>query len=239
VEERGNQLLVAAGDSEAVVDKIVVAMGGVPNIKGLGLENLGVELDDKGLPPFDPTTLQVADLPVFIAGDINGHVPILHEALDEGFIAGVNSGLEQPRDFCRRVPLRMVFSDPQIVLVGQTFKELQGADIVIGRSDFSKQSRARVEGRNYGLLHMYVDRRDLRFLGAEMAVPEAEHLAHLLALALQNEMTAADMLRMPFYHPTIEEGLRTALRDAAQQLPEELKPTELTLCQSCTEPPLS
>jgi dihydrolipoamide dehydrogenase len=46
-----------------------------------------------------------------------------------------------------------------------------------------------------------------------MLAPAAEHLAHLLAWALQNRMTLAQMLEMPFYHPVIEEGLRTALRD--------------------------
>ncbi|MBN2428258.1 MAG: dihydrolipoyl dehydrogenase [Deltaproteobacteria bacterium] len=239
VEKKDGYLLVKGSDKSAAVDMVVAASGVVPNIQGLGLENLGVELDERGLPPINANTLQVADLPVFMAGDANGHIPILHEALDEGFIAGVNCGLEKPRDFCRRAPLKIVFSDPQVALVGQTFEELRDADIIVGRSDFAKQSRARVEGRNLGLLHVYVDRQSMLFLGAEMAVPEAEHLAHLLALALQNEMTVAEMLQMPFYHPTVEEGLRTALRDAAQQVPPENRPVELNLCQSCTEPPLS
>jgi len=239
VEDMGNYLLVRAGDKSVAVDKIVASSGVIPNLQGLGLENLGIELDDRGLPPFNSNTLQVADLPVFIAGDVNGLSPILHEALDEGFIAGVNCGLDEPRNFCRRVPLKIVFSDPQIALVGQTFEQLGHTDVIIGRSDFSKQSRARVEGRNLGLLHIYVDRDSMRFLGAEMAVPDAEHLAHLLALALQNRMTVAEMLQMPFYHPTVEEGLRTALRDVAQQMPPDNRPVELTLCQSCPEPPLS
>jgi dihydrolipoamide dehydrogenase len=49
-----------------------------------------------------------------------------------------------------------------------------------------------------------------------MCVPSAEHLAHLLALAVEGRMTVADMLAMPFYHPVLEEGLRTALRDLAR-----------------------
>ena len=50
------------------------------------------------------------------------------------------------------------------------------------------------------------------------APPAAEHLAHLLALAVQQKLTVHDLLGMPFYHPVLEEGLRTALRDAARQL---------------------
>jgi dihydrolipoamide dehydrogenase len=51
-----------------------------------------------------------------------------------------------------------------------------------------------------------------------MAGPDAEHIGHLLAWALQNGMTVAKMLEMPFYHPVVEEGLRTALRDADAKL---------------------
>ena len=68
--------------------------------------------------------------------------------------------------------------------------------------------------RNVGLLHVYADIATGRIVGAEMIGPDAEHLAHLLAWAIQTEMTVSRALDMPFYHPVIEEGLRTALRDA-------------------------
>ncbi|MGA4607087.1 hypothetical protein [Pseudoalteromonas maricaloris] len=50
-----------------------------------------------------------------------------------------------------------------------------------------------------------------------MCAPAAEHLSHLLALAIQRQLTVHDMLAMPFYHPVLEEGLRTALRDISVQ----------------------
>jgi dihydrolipoamide dehydrogenase len=58
-----------------------------------------------------------------------------------------------------------------------------------------------------------------RLLGAEMCVPAAEHLAHLLALAVERSLTVHDMLRLPFYHPVLEESVRSALRELAAQLP--------------------
>ena len=67
-------------------------------------------------------------------------------------------------------------------------------------------------------LHVYAEIDSGRFLGAEMLGPEAEHIGHLLAWALQMKLTVAKMLEMPFYHPVIEEGLRTALRDAQAKL---------------------
>ena len=75
------------------------------------------------------------------------------------------------------------------------------------------QGRSRILLRNKGLLNVYGDLETGRFLGAEMLAPAGEHLAHLLAWALQNKMTVAQLLEMPFYHPVIEEGLRTALHD--------------------------
>jgi dihydrolipoamide dehydrogenase len=83
---------------------------------------------------------------------------------------------------------------------------------------FEDQGRSRIMLKNKGLLNVYADLASGRFLGAEMIAPTAEHLAHLLAWALQNKMTVAQMLEMPFYHPVIEEGLRTALHDLDSKL---------------------
>ncbi len=117
-----------------------------------------------------------------------------------------------------------MFSDPQIAMVGSTLAELDGRNVVIGEVSFEDQGRSRVMLKNQGLLRVYADGLSGRFLGAEMVGPRAEHIGHLLAWAHQANMTIADMLAMPFYHPVIEEGLRTALRDADRQLRARLRP---------------
>jgi dihydrolipoamide dehydrogenase len=94
---------------------------------------------------------------------------------------------------------------------------------VTGEVSFANQGRARVMLRNQGLLHVYAESGTGRFLGAEMLGPDAEHIGHLLAWALQMNLTVAQMLEMPFYHPVVEEGLRTALRDAQAKLDLEAK----------------
>lgn len=231
-------VLVKAGATELEVDAVLASLGTVPNIRDLGMENLGVKLDRNGVPEFNRMTMQIEDLPVFIAGDCNGCRPILHEALDEGFIAGRNSGTDKPESYCRRTPLRIIFSDPQLAVAGSPFNMLDHSQIITGSADFSGQSRAMVEQRAYGLLHIYADRVDGRLLGAEMAIPEAEHIAHQLAWAVQQQLTVRQMLAQPFYHPTVEEGLRSALRDAAAKLPPTAQPGELSLCGCCPEKPL-
>ncbi len=231
-------LVIRNGSHEVEVDAIIAALGVTSNVGNLGLEHLGVELDRRGLPAFNPHTMQVADLPVFIAGDANGCLPILHEAQDEGFIAGRNAAAAEIQKYRRRTALKIIFSEPQVAAVGQTVDKHHADEVVTGRADFSEQSRAIAEGRNAGLLHLYADKASARIIGGEMIVPEAEHLAQLLALAIHRELTVHELLSMPFYHPTVEEGLRTALRDAARQLADTHPAEELTLCESCPELPL-
>jgi dihydrolipoamide dehydrogenase len=181
-----------------------------------------VPLDAHGLPPIEPCTLQVGHLPVFIAGDADRDRPLLHEAADEGHIAGINAVLaaqgEPPRRFRRRTPLSIVFSQPNAAAVGLRHAQLEGQPHLVGEVDFARQGRARVAQHNYGLLRLYAQAGTGRLLGAEMCAPAGEHLAHLLALAIDRELTVHELLRMPIYHPVLEEGLRTALRDAARQL---------------------
>jgi dihydrolipoamide dehydrogenase len=201
------------------VDYVIAATGRSPNVKGLALENTNLPLDDQGVPVFDPTTMRIGDSHVFIAGDVDSDRPILHEASDEGRIAGENAA-RFPRVTPQRrsSPLGIVFSDPQMAMVGDRFADLDSDNVVIGEVSFKDQGRSRVMLKNDGLLRVYASQRSGRFLGAEMFGPRAEHMGHLLAWAHQSGMTIAQMLDMPYYHPVIEEGLRTALRDAERKL---------------------
>ncbi|MBN2316275.1 MAG: dihydrolipoyl dehydrogenase [Sedimentisphaerales bacterium] len=240
LEDRDSGLLVKQDDLEITVDAALVAVGIKPNLQSLGIENLGVSLDKHGMPSFDAHTMQIDDLPVFIAGDVDRCRPILHEALDEGFIAGRNSSSDEVKCYCRRTPLAIVFSDPKIAQVGWNYKQLKKSkrSFVVGKADFSQQSRAVLDMCNAGLVHLYVDAKNAEILGAELICPGGEHLAHQLALAVQQNLNIFDILQMPFYHPTIEEGLRTAIQHAAKQVSEKHKPPALSLCGNCPESPL-
>lgn len=231
---------VSSGPNRVVADQVISAMGRVPNIEYLGLETLGVPLDKHGLPTVDPSTLQVGDLPVFLAGDATTHAPLLHEAADEGHIAGTNAMAHAPTSFKRRTPLSIVFSSPTIASVGQRFDDLDKAHTITGAASFYDQGRARAALRNHGGLRIYADQTTGRLLGAQLCAPAGEHMAHLLALAIGQKLTVDEMLRMPFYHPTLEEGLRTALRDAARQLRKagHTPPSDLATCENLGVPAL-
>ncbi len=222
---------VKAGDATVVVDKVFAALGRRPNVDGLGLELLGVALDKRGIPPFDPCSLQIADLPIFIAGDSSNYAPFMHEAADGGHIAGINATTPEPARYVRRTPLAIVFSDPNIAMVGRRPPIGAEGEAIVGEADFGRQGRAMAAGTNLGIVRIYGDRESGLLLGAEMCAPEGEHLAHLLALAIQRALSVHDLLGMPFYHPVLEEGLRTALRDIARQLPRKFA-SDLAGCEA-------
>ncbi len=215
------------GGEEVVVDYLVAATGRRPNIDNLGLENLELPLDERDVPIANPYTMQVGQTPIFIAGDASNQIPLLHEAADQGKIAGDNAGrslknLADVRSGLRRSAIGVVFSDPQLATVGMRYddvvKRYDRDCFAIGEVSFKNQGRSRVMLKNQGLLRVYAEQGTGMFLGAEMAGPRAEHIAHLLAWAHQQRMTIPQMLDMPFYHPVIEEGLRTALRDVNANL---------------------
>lgn len=187
---------------------VLVAAGRPPNLNGLALDKTGIQIDKRGVPVFDRSTMQCGSSPIFIAGDCDGDVPVLHEASAEGAIAGYNAARFPAIEPSKRsTPLAITFTDPPSASIGASAED----DSVIGETDFSDQGRAKVDGRNAGLVRLYADRSG-KLTGAAMAAPEAEHLAHLIAWAIEHRQTAMQLLELPIYHPTYEEGLRKALR---------------------------
>ena len=213
---------------------MLAATGRRPNTDGIGIENTTLPLDERGIPLFDPQTMQIGSSHVFIAGDVNNQIPLLHEAADEGRIAGDNAGrFPDIRVRPRRAGLSVVFSDPQIAMAGLSLREIEdrGTPFEIGEVSFEDQGRSRVMLRNRGLLRVYGEQATGRFLGAEMIGPAAEHIAHLLSWSAQANLTIQQMLDSPFYHPVIEEGVRTALRDLNRRL--RMGPIPVEHCLDC------
>ncbi len=201
---------------------VLQAAGRSPNVAGIGIEHLGLELGANGVPLFDSRTMQCGTSHVFIAGDANNERPVLPEAADHGKIAGDNAGrYPDIRPGLRRTPLTAAFTEPNIVTLGASYKLLCApgkSKFAIGQVSFENQGRSRVMLQNRGMLRVYGEYGTGRFLGAEMIAPRGEHIGHLLAWAVQSRLTVEQMLEMPFYHPVVEEGVRTALRDLASNV---------------------
>ncbi len=228
----GKQISLAE-DIDFLADQVLLSIGRQPNVENLNLDVFGFELGARGVPKhISPQTLQVKGHRIFIPGDVNGVKPLLHEAADEGRIAGFNAVHENTDSFQRRCPLAITFCHPNIAVVGQSYREIHDQDIITGTADFSNQGRSRILGENKGVMHVYARKDDGKVLGAEMIAPEGEHMAHLLAWAIQQELNVFQILRKPYYHPSVEEGLRKALRELSHQVTQQPKHIEIAACDS-------
>lgn len=215
LDQHGNEV-------QETFDYLLAATGRQANIDQLSIERSGLQLDRNGVPIFNRTTQQAGESHIFIAGDAVNELPLLHEAADEGAIAGGNAGsFPLIKATSRRAPLAIVFSEPQIASVGMNWREVTASHqgrYIEGQVSFDNQGRSRVMGKNKGRMKVYAEHRSGRFLGAEIFGPAAEHIGHLLAWAVQQQLSVDDILAMPFYHPVVEEGVRSAFRDASSKL---------------------
>ncbi len=212
------QFEVTAGETTITVEKILVAIGRRPNLENLDLQNAGVTLGENGIPSYDRNTMQIGDTHLFLAGDVNGERQLLHEAGDEGRIAGFNATSDKVQSFQRKTPLYITFCDPNIVSVGALYSELAPETTAVGEIKMAPVGRALIMAKNKGIIRVYAEKSSGKLLGAEMIAAKGENLGHLLAWCIQQEMTVGQLLQLPFYHPVIEEALQAALYDLYQKV---------------------
>jgi dihydrolipoamide dehydrogenase len=197
------------------VDGFFVAQSRKANLEDMGLEACGIIERDNPVMDYDPQTMQVKDFPVFAAGDVKLGRSILNEAVDEGRIAGRNAAQETITAYKRRTLLQITYTEPTLAVLGKPWAELDENSVNIGEATFDNQGRARIIGEPHGMVHIYADKKSDMLVGAELFAPEGEHLAHMLAWLIDRNVTVKQALDLPFYHPSLEEGLRTALESVA------------------------
>ena len=203
------------------VDYVLGATGRQSNLDRLGLDRLNPSFTDLKKLPINKKTKQLADMPIFIVGDAAPDAPIQHEAAHAGKEV-VHNCLNYPevKPIPALTPLAIIFSHPEMAIVGQSFKQLeqQNIEFIRGFASYENQGRALVLAENKGGIEVYIDKKSGKLLGAELFCSEAEHLAHLLAWTIDADQDIHQVLAKPFYHPTLEEGLRSALKHARRQL---------------------
>ncbi|RKG31878.1 dihydrolipoyl dehydrogenase [Acinetobacter guerrae] len=202
-------------------DYLLNATGRSSLLNALNLDKIDSQFSDIKKLPIHPQTKQLVNLPIFIAGDAYTDTPLQHEAANEGRKL-VSNCLNYPKieSVKNLTSLGIVFCSPEMAIAGQSYKQLyeQDIDFITGFSSYEKQGRALTLGKNIGGAEVYIDKKTRKLLGAELFVNSAEHLAHLLCWMIQQEITLDEILEQPFYHPTLEEGLRSALKHARRQL---------------------
>lgn len=202
------------------VEYVLGATGRQSNIDHLDLDQLNSTFKDIKDLPIDKETKQLANLPIFIVGDAAPDAPIQHEAAHTGKQV-VHNCLNYPnvKPIPALTPLAIVFCHPEMAIVGKSFKQLedQHVEFIRGFVSYENQGRALVLAKNSGGIEVYIDKNSGKLLGAELFCSQAEHLAHLLAWMIDADQDIHQILKKPFYHPTLEEGLRTAFKHARRQ----------------------
>ena len=199
------------GDAERIeADMVLLAIGRRPYVTGLGLEAVGVALDERGRVRTDAH--YATNVPgIYAIGDAIAGPMLAHKAEDEGVaiaerLAGkaghVNYGV---------IPA-VVYTWPEIASVGQTEDELkaQGIAYNVGKFPFTANGRARAMGDTDGFVKLLADKTTDRLLGAHIVGPDAGTLIAELAIAMEFGASAEDVARTCHAHPSLEEAVKEA-----------------------------
>ncbi len=212
-EQDGEQRTIAAHE-------IFSAMGRVPNVAGLGLDEAHVKYHEiTGITVDD--TLRTSNPDIFAVGDVTGAYALVHVAIQQGEIAGRNAatGARERIDY-RLTKTHTIFTDPQIAVVGETERSLTAAGIPFLRATypFNDHGKAVALNKTKGFVKMLASPGDGTILGASLIGPDASDLIEPLIVAMAFNATVSDYARIPHLHPTLVEIWTYPAEEIAERL---------------------
>ena len=209
VEEQEDGVTVTAeikGETKTFdADYVLVTVGRRPNTDELGLEQIGVELDDDGLIKIDDQCKTTVD-GLYAIGDVVRGPALAHKASYEGKVAAeAISGKPSKVDYIA-IP-SVVFSEPELASVGYTEKEAkdEGIEVNAAKFPFAANGRALSINESDGFLKLVTRKEDGLVIGAQIAGPSASDMIAELGLAIEAGMTAEDIALTIHAHPTLGE----------------------------------
>ncbi|GEN65739.1 dihydrolipoyl dehydrogenase [Chryseobacterium rhizosphaerae] len=204
-------------ENELGAEYILVAVGRSPYIKGLGLENTDIQLDNRGFIRVNESN-QTAVPNMYAIGDVIGGAMLAHKAEEEGvFVAETING-QQHHIHYDRIP-SVVYTWPEVASVGYTEEYLKKNNIAytVGKFPFSASARARASMDTDGFSKVLVDPKYGEILGIHIIGARAADLIAQGVIAQEYEVTAEDMFRISYAHPTYSETLKEAYLIASGQ----------------------
>ena len=195
-------------------EQALVAIGFRPNSSGLGLEEIGTELDAKGFVTVD-NRMSTNISGVWAIGDVTGKLLLAHVASTQGILcADAIAGKETQAINYKMVP-KATYCQPQVASFGMTEAEAQksGYEVKVGRFPFQANGKALGLGEGRGFVKLITDAKYGEILGAHMIGPEVSELLPELTLAQRMEMTAEEIAQNIHAHPTLSEVLMEAAED--------------------------
>ena len=202
-------------EQEVTADYVLMSVGRIPEINGLNPEAAGIETGNRGIKANSKLETNVPG--IYVIGDvIEGPHPMLaYTASQEGEIAAENiMGHEAVMDY--RATPSCIFTDPEVASVGLREHEAKEKDqnILIGRFPFAGIGKAVIHGEVRGLVKVILDGDNHEILGCHIIGPHATELIAEMTLAVQNRMTANDIIETQHCHPVLYEAIKEAVLDA-------------------------
>ena len=191
-------------------DYTLISVGRKPYTEGLGLENVGITLDDRGRIPSDKNLKTSADN-IYVIGDVTDGVMLAHKAEEEGvFVAELLAG-QKPHMNYNLIP-GVVYTWPEVATVGKTEEELKkdGVKFKKGSFPFKALGRARASNESAGLIKVLTDETTDEILGVHMIGPRCADLIAEAVLAMEYKASAEDVARTCHAHPTYTEAFKEA-----------------------------
>jgi dihydrolipoamide dehydrogenase len=214
--DAGTEVVVEAKDGTRetiVVDKLLVAVGRVPNGAGLGLEKIGVVVDPRGFLPTSDT-MQTVVPHVYAIGDVASAPLLAHKAMKEGLVAAEHAAGRKVA-YDTLVPA-VIYTHPELASVGMTEPEARdaGFEVRIGSFPLTASGRATTMGATDGVMKIVADAKTDLVLGVHLVCPGAGDLIAEATLAMEMGATVEDIGTIQHAHPTLSEGLMEAAEHA-------------------------
>lgn len=214
----GVKVKVSAEGKETVLeaDQALVAIGFRPNSKGLGLEEIGVKISERGFVEIDEK-MQTNVPGIWAVGDVTGKLMLAHVGSAMGIVAAEHIGGHETVTLDYEMMPRATYSYPQVASFGLTEAQAKerGYEIKVGRFPFQANGKALGLGDYAGFVKIVVDAKYGEILGAHMIGPEVTELLPELTLAHMLELTAHEIARNVHAHPTLSEAIMEAAHGAS------------------------
>ena len=216
--KQGTTVTVETKDGEETInaDLTMVAIGFKPNSKGLGLEEVGVKLTERGHIEIDERMATSVD-GIWAIGDVTGKLLLAHVASAMGIVAAENiAGVETVTLDYDMMP-RATYCHPQTASFGYTEAQAKekGYDVSVGEFPFQANGKALGLGDYQGFVKIVSDKKYGEILGAHMVGPDMSELLPELTLAQRFELTTHEIARNVHAHPTLSEAIMEAAEGAA------------------------
>jgi dihydrolipoamide dehydrogenase len=205
------------GKSETVeADKVLMAAGRALNTEGLGLEQAGVQLTERGFVKVNPATLETTAPGIYSIGDVAGPPMLAHKGSREGIVVAELVAGHHPQPIKYDNVPSVTYCHPEVASIGVTEDQAKERklDYQVGRFPFSANGRARTSNETEGLVKIIRDKKYGEILGAHIVGSHASELIHELAVARQNEYTVEEVDLAIHAHPTLSEAIAEAALDS-------------------------